>query len=85
MNQILMQKWFLLQNIKDLLNLTFVMVLSITDNGHTAVLPVGPIFSENFQNFKLKHVYAIKNTSMHSDHSRIYVETLNAFFDLNIC
>jgi hypothetical protein len=35
MNEILTQKWFLFQNIKDSsLNLTFVM-FSITKNGHT--------------------------------------------------
>jgi hypothetical protein len=40
MNHISTQKWFLFQNIKDSLDLIFVMVLSITDNGHTALLPV---------------------------------------------
>jgi hypothetical protein len=83
MNHILTQKWFLFQNIKDSLDLIFVMVLSITDNGHTALLPVWPIFSEYFKNFKLKHVYATKNISMHSEHLRTYVEKLNAFFGLN--
>jgi hypothetical protein len=39
-NQILTQKWFLLQNIKEKIHLTFVIVFSITKNGHTALLSV---------------------------------------------
>jgi hypothetical protein len=39
-NQILTQKWFLFQNMKDSsLNFTLVTVFSITENGHTALLP----------------------------------------------
>jgi hypothetical protein len=77
MNQILTQKWFLLQNIKDSsLNLTFVIVFSITENGHTALLPVCPSFTKNF---KLKQVYATKNTSMHSRYLWAYVQNLKGF------
>jgi hypothetical protein len=66
MNQILTQNWFLLQNIKDSsLNLTFAMVFSTTENGHTALLPVWPV-SAKISKFKLKQVYATKNTSIHS-------------------
>jgi hypothetical protein len=35
--------------------------------------------------FKLKRVYATKNTSMHSRHLWKYVQNLKAFFDLNNC
>jgi hypothetical protein len=46
--QILTQKLFFLQNIKDsTLNLTFVMVFSITENGHVACLAE---FGQNFSN-----------------------------------
>jgi hypothetical protein len=59
-----MKKWFLLQNIKDSsLNLTFVMVFSITENGDTALLSVSK--------FNLKRVYATKNTSMHPEHLNV--------------
>jgi hypothetical protein len=34
------------------MNLTFGIVFSITDNGHTGVLPVWPSFGKNFQKIK---------------------------------
>jgi hypothetical protein len=46
-NKILTQKCFLLQNIKDsLMKLTFVMVFSITKNGHVSLAE----FRQNFPN-----------------------------------
>jgi hypothetical protein len=35
--------------------------------------------------FKLKQVYATKNTSMHSRHLLTYVQTFKGLFDLNSC
>jgi hypothetical protein len=63
MNQILTQKWFLLQNIKD----TFVMVFSITKNGHNvqSCCLFGRVSTKIFK-FKLKQVYATRNTFLHS-------------------
>jgi hypothetical protein len=44
--QILTQKWFLLQNIKDSsLNVTFEMVLSTMDNGHTSVVALKQVYA----------------------------------------
>jgi hypothetical protein len=44
--QILTQKWFLLQNIKDSsLNVTFVMVLSTMDNGHTSAVALKQVYA----------------------------------------
>jgi hypothetical protein len=49
-DQILTQKWFLLQKIKDSsLDFTFVMMFSITKIEHAALLPVWPSFGKNFQ------------------------------------
>jgi hypothetical protein len=66
--QILTQKWFLLQNIKYLLlNLTFIMMFSITVNGRTTLLPVCPSFGKNVLNLDLY---------------RRYVQNVKSFFDL---
>jgi hypothetical protein len=54
MDQILTQKWLLLEHIKDSsFNLTFVKVFSITEIGHTAPLPFWLSIDKNFQIFCL--------------------------------
>jgi hypothetical protein len=67
MNQILPQKWFLLQKIKD---------SSLNRNGvfNNCEWTYSCLFggvSAKFSKFKLKQVYATKNTSMHREHLEV--------------
>jgi hypothetical protein len=80
MNQILMQKWFLLQNIKH---------LSYFRNGvfnkEGMDIQRCCLFdrvSTKFSKFKLKHVYATKNTPMHCRDLLTYVQNLKAFLEI---
>jgi hypothetical protein len=72
MNQILTQKWFLLQNIKD---------SSYFRNG------VFNNKEWTISQFKLKQVGMQPeiHTSMHSRHLLTYGQSVKAFFDLNNC
>jgi hypothetical protein len=79
MNQILTQKWFLLQNIKH---------LSYFRNGvfnkEGMDIQRCCLFdrvSTKISKFKLKHVYATKNTPMHCRDLLTYVQNLKALFE----
>jgi hypothetical protein len=53
---------------------TFVIVFSITQNGHTTLLKNVHLFvrvSTKISKFKLKQVYATKNTSMRPEHLNV--------------
>jgi hypothetical protein len=71
MNQNLSQKWFLVQNNKD----SSLNHNGIFNNGewtYSAVaFLVGFQYSVTISKFKLKKVYATKNTSMHLEHLKV--------------
>jgi hypothetical protein len=73
-NQILTQKCFLLQNIKDLSYFRN----GVFNNEECRI-------SANIFKFQLKQVYATRNTFMHSRHLSTYGQNVKVFFDLNNC
>jgi hypothetical protein len=79
MNKILTQKWFSLQNIKDssyFRNGVF--------NNEEWTYSAGRV-SAKISKFKLKQVYATRNTSNNSRHLSTYGQNVKAFFDGNNC
>jgi hypothetical protein len=71
MSQILTQKWFLLQKIKDSsLNRNGVFNYGEWTYEYSAVACLGSSFSK-ISKFKLKQVYATQNTSVHPEHLKV--------------
>jgi hypothetical protein len=71
MNQILTQKWFLLQNTKD----SSLNRKDVFNNGEWTYRAVGLFdrVSAKISKFKLKQVYATKNISMHPEHLKVQI------------
>jgi hypothetical protein len=82
-NQILTQKWFLLQNVKYLsLNLSFVMVFSIMEN---ELLPVWPSFRKNLQiETGICHQKYFHTFQSISERYIWTTSEISGFFDLNL-